>query len=187
MSAVKGPVLEARALVKRYPGASENAVDGLSLSVREGICLGLLGPNGAGKTTTVEMMEGILAPDSGQVLYRGEPAGAEFKLRSGIQFQQTALPDRLTVRETLALFSALYPRPAALESVVAGATCATSSTATPRSSRAASASASCSPWRSSTTPRSSSSTSRRPASTRRPAAASGISCATSRGGARRSC
>jgi ABC-2 type transport system ATP-binding protein len=119
MSAVKGPVLEARALVKRYPGASENAVDGLSLSVREGICLGLLGPNGAGKTTTVEMMEGILAPDSGQVLYRGEPAGAEFKLRSGIQFQQTALPDRLTVRETLALFSALYPRPAALESVVA--------------------------------------------------------------------
>jgi ABC-type branched-subunit amino acid transport system ATPase component len=173
MSAVKGPVLEARALVKRYPGASENAVDGLSLSVREGICLGLLGPNGAGKTTTVEMMEGILAPDSGQVLYRGEPAGAEFKLRSGIQFQQTALPDRLTVRETLALFSALYPRPAALESVVAWCDLR--------------ASASCSPWRSSTTPRSSSSTSRRPASTRRPAAASGISCATSRGGARRSC
>jgi len=53
-----------------------NAVDGLSLSVREGSCFGLLGPNGAGKTTTVEMLEGILTPDAGVILYRGAPAGA---------------------------------------------------------------------------------------------------------------
>src|SRR5580693_8616052 len=49
-------VLEARNLVMRYPGASANAVDGLTLAVREGACFGLLGPNGAGKTTTVEIM-----------------------------------------------------------------------------------------------------------------------------------
>lgn len=43
--------LEARNLVKRYPGVV--AVDDVSFEVREGICFGLLGPNGAGKTTTV--------------------------------------------------------------------------------------------------------------------------------------
>jgi ABC-2 type transport system ATP-binding protein len=103
-------VLEAKNLVKRYPGASVNAVDGLSLSLREGVCLGLLGPNGAGKTTTIEIMEGISRPNSGEVLYRGTPIGPDFRERSGIQFQQTALQDHLTVREVLKLFGSLYPR-----------------------------------------------------------------------------
>ncbi|MDX6771101.1 MAG: ABC transporter ATP-binding protein [Elusimicrobiota bacterium] len=103
-------VLEARGLVKRYPGASADAVAGLSLSVPEGSCLGLLGPNGAGKTTTVEMMEGILKPDAGEVLYRGAPIGAGFRAAAGIQFQETALPDHLRVGEVLDLFGRLYPR-----------------------------------------------------------------------------
>jgi ABC-2 type transport system ATP-binding protein len=111
-------VLEANNLVKRYPGASENAVDGLSLTVREGICLGLLGPNGAGKTTTIEIMEGISAPNSGEVLYRGAPIGREFRERSGIQFQQTALQDHLSVREVLEMFGSLYPRTAPLADLV---------------------------------------------------------------------
>jgi ABC-2 type transport system ATP-binding protein len=103
-------VLEARNLVMRYPGATSNAVDGLTLAVREGLCFGLLGPNGAGKTTTVEIMEGITAPKSGEVLYRGAPLGADFRERSGIQFQETALQEKLTVSELLALFGNLYPR-----------------------------------------------------------------------------
>jgi ABC-2 type transport system ATP-binding protein len=111
-------VLEALKLVKRYPGASANAVDGLSLAVREGVCFGLLGPNGAGKTTTVEIMEGITKPDSGLVLYRGAPIGADFRLRSGIQFQETALQEKLTVRELLALFGSLYPRAASLPELI---------------------------------------------------------------------
>ena len=111
-------VLQALKLVKRYPGAAVNAVDGLSLSVREGVCFGLLGPNGAGKTTTVEIMEGITKPDSGLVLYRGAPIGADFRLRSGIQFQETALQEKLTVRELLALFGSLYPRTAALPELI---------------------------------------------------------------------
>jgi ABC-2 type transport system ATP-binding protein len=109
------PVLQALGLVKRYPGASSNAVDRLSLSVREGICFGLLGPNGAGKTTTIEIMEGILEADAGMVLYRGMAAGREFRERSGIQFQQTALQEHLTVREVLELFGSLYPRTAPLD------------------------------------------------------------------------
>jgi ABC-2 type transport system ATP-binding protein len=111
-------VLEARDLVLRYPGASANAVDGLSLAVREGLCYGLLGPNGAGKTTTVEIMEGIKAPDSGAVLYRGSALGPDFRERSGIQFQETALQEKLTVRELLTLFGSLYPRTLPLEELV---------------------------------------------------------------------
>ncbi|PIR15468.1 MAG: ABC transporter ATP-binding protein [Elusimicrobia bacterium CG11_big_fil_rev_8_21_14_0_20_64_6] len=102
-------VLEARGLIKRYPKAATNAVDGLSLSVREGSCFGLLGPNGAGKTTTVEMLEGILKPDAGGIFYRGSPIGEAFRERTGIQFQDTALQENLTVRELLDLFGALCP------------------------------------------------------------------------------
>ena len=102
-------VLEARGLIKRFPGASANAVDGLSLAVSEGSCFGLLGPNGAGKTTTVEILEGILKPDAGEILYRGAPIGSVFRARTGIQFQDTALQDHLTVRDLLSLFGILYP------------------------------------------------------------------------------
>ncbi|HEU4516889.1 MAG TPA: ABC transporter ATP-binding protein [Steroidobacteraceae bacterium] len=102
------PVLEVRDLVKQYPGV--RAVDGVSFAIPEGQCFGLLGPNGAGKTTTVEMMEGVTTPTAGEVLYRGERLGARFRAEAGIQFQKTALQDFLTVRETLALFTRLYPR-----------------------------------------------------------------------------
>jgi ABC-2 type transport system ATP-binding protein len=98
--------LQVRDLVKRYPGVT--AVDGVSFAVQEGSCFGLLGPNGAGKTTTIEIMEGILKPTSGEVLYRGEPLGPRFRDEAGIQFQFTALQDYLTVREHLNLFRRLY-------------------------------------------------------------------------------
>jgi ABC-2 type transport system ATP-binding protein len=106
MTAAMNPVLEVRDLVKEYPGV--RAVDGVSFSIQPGTCFGLLGPNGAGKTTTVEIMEGVTAPTSGEVLYHGEHLGARFRAEAGIQFQKTALQDFLTVRETLQLFRGLY-------------------------------------------------------------------------------
>jgi ABC-2 type transport system ATP-binding protein len=93
-------------------------VDGVNLKVREGICFGLLGPNGAGKTTLIEIMESILTADSGEVLFRGKPIGGHFKERIGIQFQSTALQEFITVRETLELFSALYPKRLSLEEII---------------------------------------------------------------------
>ncbi|MDH4110070.1 MAG: ABC transporter ATP-binding protein [Gammaproteobacteria bacterium] len=107
------PALEARHLVKRYP--SVLAVDDVSFDVRAGICFGLLGPNGAGKTTTVEIIEGVTPATSGEVLYYGEPAGARFREEVGIQFQNTALQDYLTVRETLDMFRTLYDRRADID------------------------------------------------------------------------
>jgi ABC-2 type transport system ATP-binding protein len=94
------------------------AVRGVSFEIRAGECFGLLGPNGAGKTTTVEMVEGITDPDAGRIEFRGAPAGKPFRERSGIQFQETALPDFLTVREVLRLFSRLYPRHVPLQELV---------------------------------------------------------------------
>jgi ABC-2 type transport system ATP-binding protein len=89
------------------------AVDGLSLSVRRGECFGLLGPNGAGKTTTIEILEGLLAPDAGDVEVLGlRWARDEHALRQrlGIQLQETQLADKLTVEETLRLFRSFYRR-----------------------------------------------------------------------------
>jgi ABC-2 type transport system ATP-binding protein len=84
------------------------AVKGISFSVDEGICFGLLGPNGAGKTTTIEMMEGISKPTSGEIRYFGKPATVSDYQNVGIQFQNTALPDYLSVKETLMLFGSFY-------------------------------------------------------------------------------
>jgi ABC-2 type transport system ATP-binding protein len=101
--------IQARGLVKRYGNTA--AVDGLDLSVRRGRCLALLGPNGAGKTTTIEMLEGLKTPDAGEIqilgrTWRGDPDG--IRQRIGVQLQDTELQDKLTVRETLALFRAFY-------------------------------------------------------------------------------
>ena len=62
-----------RDLRKRYPAKPEpvDAVRGLDLEVHRGECFGLLGPNGAGKTTTIEILEGLLAATSGEVLLLG--------------------------------------------------------------------------------------------------------------------
>ena len=108
--------LEARNLKKQYPGVL--AVDGVSLSVPEGICFGLLGPNGAGKTTTVEIIEGVTPATSGQVFYYGEVAGRKFRQEAGIQFQNTALQDFITVRETIEMFRTLYDRQADFDELI---------------------------------------------------------------------
>ena len=109
-------ILTVQNLVKRFKQLT--AVDGVSFSVLEGQCFGLLGPNGAGKTTTIEMMEGIAQPTSGQVLYFGKPANKEVYKEVGIQFQNTALQDFLTVRETLKLFASFYDQPYPLDDLI---------------------------------------------------------------------
>jgi ABC-2 type transport system ATP-binding protein len=110
------PILEVRGITKRYGAVT--AVDGVSFAVPQGVCFGLLGPNGAGKTTTIEIMEGILSPDGGQVHYRGAPADRRFREEAGILFQKTALQDFLTVRQSLSLFRGLYARGLDVDEVI---------------------------------------------------------------------
>lgn len=103
-------ILEVKNLVKKFNTVT--AVDGISFSVPSGICFGLLGPNGAGKTTTIEMLEGIVKPSSGEIRY-GHLQNIQVGDKAlygylGIQFQQTALQEHLTVAETLSMFAHLY-------------------------------------------------------------------------------
>ncbi|NNF66326.1 MAG: ABC transporter ATP-binding protein, partial [Gammaproteobacteria bacterium] len=109
-------VIEARSLVKHYPGVE--AVAGISFGVSRGECIGMLGPNGAGKTTTVEMMEGILPPTSGEILYQGKPLDADFRQVAGIQFQNTVLQDKLNVLQVLQLFHRLYRKTRPLDEII---------------------------------------------------------------------
>ena len=106
-----GPAVRCDRLTKRYGDVV--AVDGLSLTVRRGECFGLIGPNGAGKTTTIEILEGLLRPDTGEVEVLGlrwRTHEDELRQRLGIQLQETQLADKLTVEETLRLFRAFYHR-----------------------------------------------------------------------------
>ncbi len=66
-------VLEARDLRKAFGGV--RAVDGCSFAVARGAISGLIGPNGSGKTTTFNLLTGLLQPDSGQVVYKGQALG----------------------------------------------------------------------------------------------------------------
>jgi ABC-2 type transport system ATP-binding protein len=88
------------------------AVNRLDLTVRRGECFGLLGPNGAGKTTTIEILEGLLTADAGDVEVLGQRWDRDanaLRARLGIQLQETQLADKLTVAETLRLFRSFYP------------------------------------------------------------------------------
>ncbi|HEV7979643.1 ABC transporter ATP-binding protein [Amycolatopsis sp.] len=87
------------------------AVNGVSFTVSEGEFFGILGPNGAGKTTTLEIAEGLREPVSGSVLLLGEspwPRNMRLLPKIGVQLQASAFFEKLTAREQLQTFGALY-------------------------------------------------------------------------------
>jgi ABC-2 type transport system ATP-binding protein len=112
--------IQCRDLRKTYDGKVE-AVRGLSLEIAGGECFGLLGPNGAGKTTTIEILEGLLAPTSGEVRILGhawQEDSREMREWLGISLQETRLSEKLTVRETIELFASFYREPRSADEVL---------------------------------------------------------------------
>jgi ABC-2 type transport system ATP-binding protein len=104
------------ALRKTY--GSLTAVDDVGFEVGAGEIFGMVGPNGAGKTTTIECLEGMRAPDSGDIRILGlDPPRDGYALREriGIQLQQSSLPDDIKVWEALDLFASYYRKPAPWE------------------------------------------------------------------------
>ncbi len=106
------PAIEVRGLRKTYGDLV--AVDDVEFSVGSGEFFGILGPNGAGKTTTLEIIEGLRRPDGGHVRLLGEaswPRNQRLLPRIGVQLQASAFFERLTAREQLHTFAALYDVP----------------------------------------------------------------------------
>ncbi|MEJ2571719.1 MAG: ATP-binding cassette domain-containing protein, partial [Anaerolineales bacterium] len=92
-------VLKAQGLSKRYGDLL--AVDDLSIEVQRGEVFGFLGPNGAGKTTSINMICGLLEPDSGTVSIDGESIirrDEALRTRLGVCPQDIVVWQRLTCR-----------------------------------------------------------------------------------------
>jgi lipooligosaccharide transport system ATP-binding protein len=107
---VSGPVVESRALTKRY--GERLAVDGVSFHVDAGECLGLLGPNGAGKTTTIRMLTGFAVPSAGAVRVLGLPmvpaTAGTIKARLGVVSQEDSLDPDLSVEKNLLVYASYF-------------------------------------------------------------------------------
>ncbi len=86
-------------------------VDNISFEVNEGEIFGLLGSNGAGKTTLMNMMTGLLTPDSGKISILGTDILKDIEYirkKIAIVSQTISLYDALTVHENLEFFGSLY-------------------------------------------------------------------------------
>jgi ABC-2 type transport system ATP-binding protein len=105
------PIIEVQDLIKRYKGATINAVDDISFNVSPGEFFTLLGPNGAGKTTTISILTTTLAPTAGQVRIAGydvSRSSSEVRQNIGIIFQQPSLDFNLSAEENIRFHAILY-------------------------------------------------------------------------------
>jgi ABC-2 type transport system ATP-binding protein len=102
-AAVAALPVEVTGLMKRF--GSLTALDGVSLRLVGGMCLGLLGPNGAGKSTLIRSIVGRVLPDSGHVrIFGAEASTAAARQALGWIPQELAIYPRLTCRENLVSF-----------------------------------------------------------------------------------
>jgi ABC-2 type transport system ATP-binding protein len=101
-------MIKADNLKKRF--GSTVALDDVSFEVQKGETFGLLGPNGAGKTTTIQLLCGLLKPDSGMVTLDGktDPTLVEVRLSLGMVPQTLAIYEELSAEENLYLFGRIY-------------------------------------------------------------------------------
>ncbi len=104
-------------VTKRFPGASQPAVDDVSFTVREGAICMLLGTSGSGKTTLLRMVNRLIDPTSGSVVIDGEPTTERdpIALRRGIGYviQQVGLFPHLTVEDNVRIVPSILGQSAA--------------------------------------------------------------------------
>jgi branched-chain amino acid transport system ATP-binding protein len=103
---VAEPILAIEHLVKRFGGLT--ATNDLSLAVEPGEVHAVIGPNGAGKTTLIAQLSGLLRPDSGRILFKGQditatPAYQRSALGLARSFQVTSIFLNFTAEDNVAL------------------------------------------------------------------------------------
>ncbi|RXI96160.1 ABC transporter ATP-binding protein [Anaerobacillus alkaliphilus] len=112
-------VLEVKQLKKSF--GTIQAVQDISFAVEAGEVFTIIGPNGAGKTTTLEMIEGLVSPDQGEIRFgelSWEKHDKTIKQKIGIQPQSSAMFDLLTPEENLDLFSTFYDKARPTEEIL---------------------------------------------------------------------
>jgi ABC-2 type transport system ATP-binding protein len=107
-------------VTKKY--GQVTALNDVGLALEGGRVTALLGPNGAGKTTAVKLLLGLTRPSSGTVrLFGGDPSEPWNRRRTGVMLQIAKVPETLTVREHVHLFSSYYPAPMPVDAAIAAA------------------------------------------------------------------
>lgn len=99
-------ILECRNLTKFFPGCL--ALNSVNLSVPKGKIVGLLGPNGSGKSTLIKLINGLLTPNSGEILINGMKPGVETKKIISYLPERTYLNDWMTVQNMIDFFGDFY-------------------------------------------------------------------------------
>jgi len=98
-------IVELKDVAKRYGALT--AVKPLSLQLERGSFVALLGGSGSGKTTALKMINGLIAPDAGEVVIEGRPladqSGPQLRRRIGYVFQEVGLFPHMTVAENIAV------------------------------------------------------------------------------------
>ena len=110
MSATRVPAVQARQLIKTYPG-DVTALCGMDVTVEPGTVFGLLGPNGAGKSTTVKILTTLAKPDSGTATVAGHDVlrhPDRVRRAIGVVAQSSGADPVATGRENLQLQGRLY-------------------------------------------------------------------------------
>src|SRR3989344_6621641 len=108
--------IEVKNLVKTFEskGKKFRAVNNVSFSVKKGEIFGLLGPNGAGKTTTLNILNGLISKDSGEIKILGlDPEQNELNWESvknkiNVSTAYYSLSEQLTIRQNLKVYAMLY-------------------------------------------------------------------------------
>ncbi|ARK29855.1 ABC transporter ATP-binding protein [Halalkalibacter krulwichiae] len=112
-------VLEVKNLKKSF--GTIHAVQDINFSVKAGEVFTIIGPNGAGKTTTLEMIEGLVPPDDGEISF-GElnwnHHATMIKKKIGVQPQSSAMFDLLSPQENLNLFATFYDKARPTEEIL---------------------------------------------------------------------
>ena len=105
-------MIKVKGISKSY--GNVEALKNISFSVKKGEIFGLLGPNGAGKSTTINILNTLLSPGKGDVLYDGVSSirnKNNSKLNIGVVPQEIALYEDLSAYDNLMFWGSLYNIP----------------------------------------------------------------------------
>lgn len=99
-------LLEINNLYKNY--GEKQVLNNITLTVPQGKIIGLLGKNGTGKTTLIKLINGLLTPNEGEIIFEGEKIGPQSKLNIAYLPERTYLDKSMTINETLKFFKEFY-------------------------------------------------------------------------------